>query len=87
MLAIEEDALRRTCTSGTGWPRPRRTETEAVQTDRGATGRDGAVPAALDGVRTGRIVRREPSLEDAYIAIVEEAAGAREDAVSEGASA
>ncbi|MFF6907102.1 hypothetical protein ACFY9Q_14270 [Streptomyces sp. NPDC012389] len=29
--------------------------------------------AALSGIRIGRVVTREPTLEDAYIAIVEEA--------------
>ncbi|MFE7573134.1 ATP-binding cassette domain-containing protein [Streptomyces sp. NPDC057521] len=43
-----------------------------VQTERGAD-LHGQVLAALDGVRVGRVVTREPTLEDAYIAIVEEA--------------
>lgn len=43
-----------------------------VQTDRGAEPH-GPVLAALDGLRVGRVVSREPSLEDAYIAIVEDA--------------
>ncbi|WP_344422059.1 hypothetical protein [Streptomyces lavendulocolor] len=30
----------------------------------------GAVLAALAGVRTGRIATREPTLEDAYVAII-----------------
>lgn len=46
-----------------------------VQTGRGAAELHGPVLAALDGVRIGRVTSREPSLEDAYIAIVEEAAG------------
>ncbi|MFF8603323.1 ATP-binding cassette domain-containing protein [Streptomyces sp. NPDC015232] len=41
-----------------------------VQTDRGAE-LHAPVLAALDGVRVGRVVSREPSLEDAYIALVE----------------
>lgn len=43
-----------------------------VQTERGAE-LHAQVLAALHGVRVGRVVTREPSLEDAYIAIVEEA--------------
>lgn len=43
-----------------------------VQTDRGADVH-GQVLAALDGIRVGRVVTREPTLEDAYIAIVEDA--------------
>ena len=43
-----------------------------VQTERGAD-LHSQVLAALDGVRVGRVVTREPTLEDAYIAIVEEA--------------
>ncbi|MCX5391559.1 ABC transporter ATP-binding protein [Streptomyces sp. NBC_00094] len=46
-----------------------------VQTGRGAGELHGPVLAALDGVRIGRVTSREPSLEDAYIAIVEEASG------------
>ncbi|CAM5520903.1 ABC transporter ATP-binding protein [Streptomyces tanashiensis] len=49
-------------------------QTVSVQTDRGAE-LHAPVLAAFDGVRLGRVVSREPSLEDAYIAIVEEAAG------------
>ncbi|MFF3759354.1 ATP-binding cassette domain-containing protein [Streptomyces sp. NPDC002185] len=48
-------------------------QTLSVQTDRGAE-LHAPVLAALDGVRIGRVVSREPSLEDAYIAIVEETA-------------
>ncbi|MEV5972961.1 ABC transporter ATP-binding protein [Streptomyces sp. NPDC051921] len=48
-------------------------QTLTVQTDRGAE-LHAQVLAALDGLRLGRVVSREPSLEDAYIAIVEEAA-------------
>ena len=44
-----------------------------VQSDRGAEPH-AQVLATLDGVRVGRVVSREPSLEDAYIAIVEDAA-------------
>ncbi|MFD7978830.1 ATP-binding cassette domain-containing protein [Streptomyces sp. NPDC059071] len=44
-----------------------------VQSDRGAEPH-ARVLAALDGVRVGRVVSREPSLEDAYIAIVEDTA-------------
>ncbi|MFI9211145.1 ATP-binding cassette domain-containing protein [Streptomyces sp. NPDC053253] len=47
-----------------------------VQTGRGSAELHGPVLTALDGVRIGRVTSREPSLEDAYIAIVEEAAGA-----------
>ncbi|MFE5713164.1 ATP-binding cassette domain-containing protein [Streptomyces sp. NPDC056501] len=47
-----------------------------VQTGRGSAELHGPVLAALDGVRIGRVASREPSLEDAYIAIVEEAAEA-----------
>ncbi|MEU7023412.1 ABC transporter ATP-binding protein [Streptomyces sp. NPDC046203] len=47
-------------------------QTLTVQTDRGAEPL-APVLAALDGVRVGRAAAREPSLEDAYIAIVEEA--------------
>ncbi|WP_406451607.1 ABC transporter ATP-binding protein [Streptomyces sp. NBC_00876] len=43
-----------------------------VQTERGAE-LHAQVLAALDGVRVGRVLTREPTLEDAYIAIVEEA--------------
>lgn len=43
-----------------------------VQTERGAE-LHAQVLAALDGIRIGRVVTREPTLEDAYIAIVEEA--------------
>ncbi|MFG2148242.1 ATP-binding cassette domain-containing protein [Streptomyces sp. NPDC048696] len=43
-----------------------------VQTDRGADVH-GQVLASLDGIRVGRVVTREPTLEDAYIAIVEDA--------------
>ncbi|WP_333734367.1 ABC transporter ATP-binding protein [Streptomyces sp. IBSBF 3010] len=43
-----------------------------VQTEHGAD-LHGQVLAALHGVRVGRVVTREPTLEDAYIAIVEEA--------------
>lgn len=43
-----------------------------VQTVRGAE-LHAQVLAALDGIRIGRVVTREPTLEDAYIAIVEEA--------------
>ncbi|MFF2301971.1 hypothetical protein ACFVVP_05620 [Streptomyces sp. NPDC058128] len=46
-----------------------------VQTGRGSAELRGPVLAALDGVRIGRVTSREPSLEDAYIAIVEDAAG------------
>ncbi|GAA3394049.1 ABC transporter ATP-binding protein [Streptomyces roseoviridis] len=49
-----------------------------VQTDRGAE-LHAPVLAALDGVRVGRVVSREPSLEDAYIAIVEDAERAEAD--------
>ncbi|MET9362205.1 ABC transporter ATP-binding protein [Streptomyces sp. NPDC006632] len=41
-----------------------------VQTDRGAD-LHGQVLATLDGIRIGRVSTREPTLEDAYIAIVE----------------
>ncbi|MEU6619566.1 ABC transporter ATP-binding protein [Streptomyces litmocidini] len=50
-------------------------QTVTVQTGRGASDLHGPVLAALDGVRIGRVTNREPSLEDAYIAIVEETAG------------
>ncbi|MFG2599181.1 ABC transporter ATP-binding protein [Streptomyces sp. NPDC048462] len=43
-----------------------------VQTERGVQ-LHAQVLAALHGVRVGRVVTREPTLEDAYIAIVEEA--------------
>ncbi|MEU9865734.1 ABC transporter ATP-binding protein [Streptomyces sp. NPDC047971] len=46
-------------------------QTVTVQTDRGAEPH-ASILAALDGVRLGRVVSREPSLEDAYIAIVSE---------------
>ncbi|MFJ8310846.1 MULTISPECIES: ATP-binding cassette domain-containing protein [unclassified Streptomyces] len=49
-----------------------------VQTDRGAD-LHGQVLAGLDGIRVGRVGAREPTLEDAYVAIVE-ASGS--DAVS-----
>lgn len=49
-------------------------QTVTVQTGRGA-GLHTGVLAALEGVRVGRVVTREPTLEDAYIAIVEEANG------------
>ncbi|MFD3654392.1 hypothetical protein [Streptomyces sp. NPDC058620] len=55
-----------------------------VHTERGA-GLHARVLAALDGIRGGRVVTREPTLEDAYIAIVEEANGARPEAGSPGA--
>ncbi|WP_018551166.1 MULTISPECIES: ABC transporter ATP-binding protein [unclassified Streptomyces] len=45
-----------------------------VQTERGAD-LHVHVLSALKGVRVGRVVTREPTLEDAYIAIVEEAEG------------
>nr|WTB32105.1 DUF4162 domain-containing protein [Streptomyces sp. NBC_00830] len=48
-----------------------------VQTERGAE-LHAQVLAALDGIRIGRVVTREPTLEDAYIAIVEEAEQAEE---------
>ncbi|WP_256962117.1 ABC transporter ATP-binding protein [Streptomyces sp. NRRL B-24572] len=54
-------------------------QTVSVQTDRGAE-LHAPVLAALDGVRIGRVVSREPSLEDAYIAIVEEATASTEEA-------
>ncbi|MFB6525986.1 MULTISPECIES: ATP-binding cassette domain-containing protein [unclassified Streptomyces] len=50
-------------------------QTVTVQTGRGSAELHGPVLAALDGVRIGRVTSREPSLEDAYIAIVEDAAG------------
>ncbi|MFI6347185.1 ATP-binding cassette domain-containing protein [Streptomyces sp. NPDC050560] len=50
-------------------------QTVVVQSDRG-TDRHGAVLAALGRVRIGRVSSREPSLEDAYVAIVEGAAQA-----------
>ncbi|MEU4066595.1 ABC transporter ATP-binding protein [Streptomyces wedmorensis] len=50
-------------------------QTVTVQTGRGASDLHGPVLAALDGIRIGRVTSREPSLEDAYIAIVEEATG------------
>ncbi|MBO3747356.1 ABC transporter ATP-binding protein [Streptosporangiaceae bacterium NEAU-GS5] len=43
----------------------------AVHTDRGA-GLLGPVVAALDGLRLGKVATREPSLEDAYLAILQE---------------
>ncbi|MEU4079502.1 multidrug ABC transporter ATP-binding protein [Streptomyces venezuelae] len=46
-------------------------QTVTVQTGRGAAELHGPVLAALQGVRLGRVTSREPSLEDAYIAIVE----------------
>ncbi|MFG2867698.1 ATP-binding cassette domain-containing protein [Streptomyces sp. NPDC048338] len=49
-------------------------QTVTVQSDRGAEPHAGIL-TALDGVRVGRVTSREPSLEDAYIAIVAEAAG------------
>ncbi|WP_137988544.1 ABC transporter ATP-binding protein [Streptomyces vilmorinianum] len=55
-------------------------QTVTVQSDRGAVPH-ARVLAAVDGVRIGRVASREPSLEDAYIAIVEEAA--TEDAPQE----
>ncbi|MFJ9807743.1 ATP-binding cassette domain-containing protein [Streptomyces sp. NPDC101158] len=48
-------------------------QTLTVQTDRGAE-LHAQVLATLDGLRVGRVVSREPSLEDAYVAIVEDAA-------------
>ncbi|MCP3820267.1 ABC transporter ATP-binding protein [Streptomyces sp. A3M-1-3] len=42
-----------------------------VQTERGAD-LHAQVLATLDGIRIGRVLTREPTLEDAYIAIVEE---------------
>jgi ABC-2 type transport system ATP-binding protein len=48
-----------------------------VQTERGAE-LHAQVLAALAGIRIGRVVTREPTLEDAYIAIVEEAEQAGE---------
>lgn len=59
-----------------------------MQTERGAELHT-QVLAALDGVRVGRVDTREPTLEDAYIAIVEEAdaeADAEEDADAGGDS-
>jgi len=47
-------------------------QTLTVQADRGAD-LHAPVLAALSGIRIGRVVTREPNLEDAYIAIVEEA--------------
>ncbi|WP_433399692.1 ATP-binding cassette domain-containing protein [Streptomyces sp. CA-146814] len=47
-------------------------QTLTVQADRG-TDLHAPVLAALSGIRIGRVVTREPTLEDAYIAIVEEA--------------
>ncbi|MFD4690937.1 ATP-binding cassette domain-containing protein [Streptomyces sp. NPDC058463] len=47
-------------------------QTVTVQTDRG-TEPHAQVLAALEGIRIGRVVTREPTLEDAYIAIVEDA--------------
>ncbi|WP_188188818.1 ABC transporter ATP-binding protein [Nonomuraea sp. SYSU D8015] len=44
-----------------------------LQVDQGADPRRDALDV-LDGLRVGRIVNREPTLEDAYVAIVEEAA-------------
>ncbi|MFE0641269.1 ATP-binding cassette domain-containing protein [Streptomyces sp. NPDC058877] len=58
-------------------------QTVAVQTGRGASELHGPVLAVLDGVRIGRVTSREPSLEDAYIAIVEE--GVRQEATTAGA--
>jgi ABC-2 type transport system ATP-binding protein len=49
-------------------------QTVTVQSDRGAVPH-ARVLAAVDGVRVGRVASREPSLEDAYIAIVSEDAG------------
>ncbi len=43
----------------------------AVHTRPDADDPTAAAVAALDGVRLGRIAYREPTLEDAYIAIVE----------------
>ena len=43
-----------------------------VQSDAGRT-LQAQVLAALDGIRLGRVTTREPTLEDAYVAIVEEA--------------
>lgn len=55
-----------------------------VQTERGAE-LHAQVLAALDGIRIGRVVTREPTLEDAYIAIVEEAEQAEQAEESEAA--
>ncbi|MET8126109.1 DUF4162 domain-containing protein [Streptomyces sp. NPDC005065] len=52
-----------------------------VQTERGAE-LHAQVLTALDGIRIGRVVTREPTLEDAYIAIVEEAEQAEEPEVA-----
>ncbi|CAM5502422.1 hypothetical protein [Streptomyces narbonensis] len=52
-----------------------------MQTGRGSAELHGPVLAALDGLRIGRVTSREPSLEDAYITIVEEAAGAVDPSV------
>ncbi|WP_017240116.1 ABC transporter ATP-binding protein [Streptomyces sp. SS] len=59
-------------------------QTVTVQTGRGASDLHGPVLAALDGIRIGRVTSREPSLEDAYIAIVEEATGGSASPAPEG---
>ncbi|MFB7369242.1 ATP-binding cassette domain-containing protein [Streptomyces sp. NPDC056222] len=46
-------------------------QTVTVQTDRGAVPH-ARILAAVEGIRIGRVASREPSLEDAYIAIVAE---------------
>ncbi|MER5468348.1 ABC transporter ATP-binding protein [Streptomyces sp. NBC_00647] len=59
-------------------------QTIVVQSRQG-TDQHGAVLAALDGLRIGRVTDREPSLEDAYVAIVEgvaDSAGTTEERVA-----
>ncbi|MGW6393981.1 ATP-binding cassette domain-containing protein [Streptomyces sp. NPDC055103] len=58
-----------------------------VQTGPGSAELHGPVLNALDGVRIGRVTSREPSLEDAYIAIVEEAAATAPDESTAAATA
>ncbi|WNF27835.1 hypothetical protein RI138_13935 [Streptomyces sp. C11-1] len=49
-----------------------------MQSDAGAD-LHAPVLAALNGIRIGRVLTREPTLEDAYIAIVERAEGTEGD--------